>query len=219
MVAAIVTQELVNAAANRLAAEFGKNPSNRQVFSAIGFGSMTTIAKLMNVWRSTAPIQEVNVSRLPLQLVTVLEQLIRDTEKTVQETCANDIGNARDSEQLLIQENELLQTQLASMQAQIRAFYEERSVAQAQAAHLQAGNASLKHDLDAERSTSGSLRVDLAKASLLINEYLPRTENELKDCRQFLTDAHQAQARAELQAAVAIERADGLERQLGELKR
>lgn len=219
MAAALVTQELVNATANQLTAELGKRPSNRQVFSEIGFGSMTTISKLMGVWRSAAPALGADASRLPSQLVRELEQLLRDTEKAVRQDCLNDIENARDSEQLLIQENEQLQAQLVTVQTQMQKVHEDGMAAQAQVSQLQVENSSLKSALEAERLMANELRVDLGKASLRIEEYLPRLENELKESRHLLSEAYKAQANAELNAAVAIERAVGLEQRLGELKR
>jgi chromosome segregation ATPase len=133
--------------------------------------------------------------------------------------CSNDIENARDSEQLLIQENEQLQAQLATVQAQMQTVHEDGMAAQAQVAQLQVENSSLKSALEAERLMENELRVDLAKASLRIEEYLPRLENELKESRLLLTEAYKAQVNAELNAAVAIERAAGLEQRLDELKR
>lgn len=218
MAALLLTQELVNATANKLVAEHGKRPSNRAVLSAIGFGSMTTLAKLMNGWRDEAPALGATARALPDKLLRELGQLQRDIEKSVREECATDLENARDSEQQLIQENDQFQAQVAALQAELQASREDSTAAQAQVAQLQADATTLKRELESERAAANELRIELAKASLRLDESMPQLRQELSECRAHLDMARKAQANAELQGAVALERAAGLEQRMADLQ-
>lgn len=218
MAALMLTQELVNATANKLVAEHGKRPSNRAVLSAIGFGSMTTLAKLMNGWRDEAPALGANAQTFPQQLLQELEQMRRDAEKAVRQECALDLENARDSELLLVQENEQFQAQVVTLQAELQAAREDSTTAHANVVQLQADAAALKRELESERTTANELRIELAKASLRLEESMPQLRQELSECRAHLDMARKAQANAELQAAVAQERAAGLEQRMADLQ-
>lgn len=213
-----LTQELVSATANRLMTVLGKQPSNREVLREIGSGSMTTLAKFMNHWRSEAGALGANTRALPDKLLRELEQLQRDAETSVREACAADLANARDSELLLIQENEQLQAQVAAMQVELQVAREDSTAAHARVAQLQADNTTLKRELASERTVVGELRIELAKASLRLDESMPQLRQELNECRGHLDVARKAQANAELQAAVALERAAGVEQRILDLQ-
>lgn len=217
MATRLLNHDIVYAAANKLVAQ-GKRPSNRAVLHEIGFGSMTTLAQLMNDWRSNAPAIVATAQPLPVGLLHELESLQRNIEKTVRTECAADLEDARDSEQLLIQENEQLIGQVAAIQAEVQAAREAATTAQAQLAQLQTDHAALKSELVSERSNLAELRIELTKASLRIDETIPRLVQELGECREQLTIAHQARADAELKAAVSVERVAGLEQRLAALQ-
>lgn len=218
MAAPLLTQEIVNQAADQLLAQHGKRPSNRAVLAAIGSGSMTTVSKFMNNWRSEAGALGANAQTFPQQLLRELEQMRRDAEKAVRQECALDLENARDSELLLVQENDQLQAQIAALQAELQAAREDSTTAHANFAQLQADGAVLKRELESERATANELRIELAKASLRLEESMPLLRQELSECRAHLDMARKAQANAELQAAVALERATGTEQRMAELQ-
>lgn len=218
MAAPLLTQEIVNQAADQLLAQHGKRPSNRAVLAAIGSGSMTTVSKFMNNWRNEAGALGANAQTFPQRLLRELEQMRSDAEKMVREECAMDLENARDSELLLIQENEQFQAQVAALQAELQAARGDSTAAQAQVAQLQADAATLKRELESERTTANELRIELAKASLRLEESMPLLRQELSECRAHLDMARKAQANAELQAAVALERATGTEQRMAELQ-
>lgn len=218
MAAPLLTQEIVNQAADKLLAQHGKRPSNRAVLAAIGSGSMTTVSKLMNHWRSEASVLGASPQRLPQKLLQELESLQRDAEKAVRDECAVDLENARDSELLLIQENEQLSAQVAALHAELQAAREDSTTAHAQVAQLRADNAMLKSELESERASAGELRIDLAKSSLRLEETVPQLKQELKECRSQLDIARKLQTDAELKAAVVQERAAGLAKRMEELK-
>lgn len=213
MATRLLNHDIVYAAANKLVAQ-GKRPSNRAVLHEIGFGSMTTLAQLMNDWRSNAPAIVATAQPLPVGLLRELESLQRNTEKAIRAECAADLEDAQGSEQLLIQENEQLLGQVAAMQGELQAAREAATTAQAQLAQLQTDHAALKSELVSERSNLAELRIELTKASLRIDETIPRLVQELGECREQLNIAHQARADAELKAAVAQERVSGLEQRL-----
>lgn len=219
MAAPLLTQELVSVTANKLLAEHGKRPSNRAVRSALGVGSMTTITRLMNNWRDESPALGAAARALPEKLLQELEQLQRDAEKVAREICATDLSNARDSEQQLVQENEQLIAQIAALQAELQSAREDGAAVHAQVVQLQADNTTLRRELESERASTGQLRIELAKASLRLDESLPQLKQEFNECRSQLDASRKAQSEAELKAAVALERATGLEQRLSELKR
>ncbi len=213
MTARLVTKEIVFAAANKLLAE-GMRPSQRAILNEIGFGSMATISPLLREWRNNARDIAATSQPLPAGLLRELESLQRNTEKAIRAECAADLEDARDSEQLLIQENEQLIGQVAAMQAEVQAAREAATTAQAQLSQLQTDHVALKSELVSERSNLAELRIELTKASLRIDETIPRLVQELGECREQLNIAHQARADAELKAAVAQERVSGLEQRL-----
>ena len=175
---------------------------------------MATISPLLREWRNNARDIAATSQPLPAGLLRELESLQRNTEKAIRAECAADLEDARDSEQLLIQENEQLIGQVAAMQAELQAAREAATTAQAQLSQLQTDHVALKSELVSERSNLAELRIELTKASLRIDETIPRLVQELGECREQLNIAHQARADAELKAAVAQERASGLEQRL-----
>ena len=213
-----LTQALVSATANRLMTESGKRPSNRQVLHEIGSGSLTTVTKFMRNWRSEAAALGANTRPLPEKLLRELEQLQRDNEKSVRDEFSVELENAYDTEQQLIQDNEQMLEHIAAMQVQLQAAREDVTAALAQVAQLQADGAVLKRELESERATANELRIELAKASLRLEESMPLLRQELSECRAHLDMARKAQANAELQAAVALERATGTEQRMAELQ-
>ena len=213
-----LTQALVSATANRLMAENNKQPSNREVLREIGSGSLTTITKFMRNWRSEAAALDATARPLPEKLLREIEQLQRDNEKAVRDELAVELENAYDNEQQLIQENENFLAQIVTLQAQLETVRQESTAAYAQAAQLQADAAILKRELESERDTANELRIELAKASLRIDESIPQLKQELKECRSQLDLAHKIQVDAELKAAVAHERAAALTQRMSELK-
>lgn len=213
-----LTQALVSATANRLMAENNKQPSNREVLREIGSGSLTTITKFMRNWRSEAAALDATARPLPEKLLREIEQLQRDNEKAVRDELAVELENAYDNEQQLIQENENFLAQIVTLQAQLETARQESTAAYAQAAQLQADAAILKRELESERDTANELRIELAKASLRIDESIPQLKQELKECRSQLDLAHKIQVDAELKAAVAHERAAALTQRMSELK-
>lgn len=217
MTARLVTKEIVFAAANKLLAE-GKRPSQRAILNEIGFGSMATISPLLREWRNNARDIAATSQPLPAGLLRELESLQRNIEKTVRTECAADLEDTQDSEQLLIQENVQLLGQVAAMQGELQAAREAATTAQAQLAQLQTDHAALKSELVSERSNLAELRIELTKALLRIDETMPRLVQELGECREQLTIAHQARADAELKAAVSVERVAGLEQRLAALQ-
>ncbi|MBB2777966.1 UNVERIFIED_ORG: chromosome segregation ATPase [Comamonas terrigena] len=217
MATRLLTQDIVYAAANKLVAQ-GKRPSNRAVLHEIGFGSMTTLAQLMNDWRNNAPAIVATAQPLPAGLLRELESLQRNIEKTVRTECAADLEDAQDSEQLLIQENEQLLGQVTALQVELQAAREDATTAQAQLTQIHADHAALKLELNSERASVAELRIELAKASLRIDETMPRLMQELVECREQLNLARKAQTDAELKAAVSRERVTGLEQRLVDLQ-
>lgn len=217
MTARLVTQEIVFAAANKLLAE-GKRPSQRAVLNEIGFGSMTTVSPLLREWRNNALDIAATSQPLPAGLLRELDLLRRNTDKAIREECAADLEDVRDSEQLLIQENEQLIAQVAAIQAELQAAREDATTAQAQLTQIHTDHAALKLELNSERATVAELRIELAKASLRIDETMPRLMQELVECREQLNLARKAQTDAELKAAVSRERVSGLEQRLVDLQ-
>ena len=217
MTARLVTKEIVFAAANKLLAE-GKRPSQRAVLNEIGFGSMTTVSPLLREWRNNALDIAATSQPLPAGLLRELDLLQRNTEKVIREECAADLEDVRDSEQLLIQENEQLIAQVAAIQAELQAAREDATTAQAQLTQIHTDHAALKLELNSERASVAELRIELAKASLRIDETMPRLMQELVECREKLNLARKAQTDAELKAAVSRERVTGLEQRLVDLQ-
>jgi len=213
MAVAQLNQEIVSAAANRLKSESGIRPSNRQVLHVVG-GSMTTVAKFMNVWRNEPATVSVSAAALPSGLLRELEALQRNAEKAVRDACMTDLSDARDSEQALIQENEKLLAGIASSQDALKTAQENAIRAHAQFIQQQTENSRLKSLLEDERNHISQLQVDLAKATLRFEEAMPRLQQELRECREELALARKAQAVAEIEAAVAAERVIGVERRM-----
>lgn len=208
----VLTQEVVNDAANALFATHQKRPSNRQVFTAIGHGSMTTLTKMMATWRQ-ANSGMATLPAMPERIAKEFQQWQFAVETAAHEHYQHELEILRDSEQTLIHTNTSQEAVIKVLQASLKDRDLEIFAFQERLEQARSINSALQQQLCDERKTSEALRLDLAKNALQ-SEHMLQLRSELQECRIQLEQARKNEADAQLRAAVSLERVAGFERSL-----
>lgn len=179
---ATITQEQVNTAANDLVAS-GQTPTNRAVLDKLGSGSMATIVKLMQQWRSTQESGKAHVDEvLDVQVVRSIQNMlsIKIKEATAQKyseiaLLQNDLQNViteNEHQAILLEENDV---QIFELQAQVQSQA-------GQIEQLEAEASRLRVQISEEIKLREAAQFSLAKAEVRI-ESLPAILDELKEVR------------------------------------
>jgi len=208
----VLTQEIVNNAANALVATHQKRPSNRQVFTAIGYGSMTTLTKMMATWRQ-ANSGIATLPAMPERIAKEFQQWQFAVETAARDHYQHELEVLRESEQTLIHTNTSQEAAIKVLHASLKDRDQELYASQERIEQAGAINSALQQQLREERKTSETLRLDLAKNELQ-SEHMLQLRSELQECRIQLEQARKNEADAQLRAAVALERVAGFERSL-----
>ncbi|MGD9700764.1 DNA-binding protein [Acinetobacter sp.] len=179
---ATITQEQVNTAANDLVAS-GQMPTNRAVLEKLGSGSMATIVKLMQQWRSSQDRAKANVDEvLDAKVVQSIQNMlsIKIKEATAQKyseiaLLQNDLQNViteNEHQAILLEENDV---QLSELQAQVQSQA-------GQIEQLETEATRLREQISQEIKLREAAQFTLAKAEVRI-ESLPAIMEELKEAR------------------------------------
>lgn len=208
----VLTQEIVNNAANALLATHQKRPSNRQVFTAIGYGSMTTLTKMMATWRQASPGMA-TLPAMPERIAKEFQQWQFAVETAARDHYQHELEVLRESEQTLIQTNTSQEAVIKVLQASLKDRDQELYAFQERMEQVGSINSALQQQLSEERKTAETLRLDLARNALK-SEQMSQLRSDLQECRIQLEQARKNETDAQLRAAVALERVAGLERSL-----
>lgn len=208
----VLTQDIVNNAANALLEAHQMRPSNRQVLAAIGYGSMTTLTKMMATWRQANSCMA-KLPSLPEGIVKEFQKWQLSLVNDAHERYEHELKNLQESEQTLSQINSNQEAVIKDLQASLKDRDQELYALQEHQEQASSNNSALQQQLSDERRTSEALRLDLAKNALQ-SEHMLQFKSELQDCRTQLEQARKNEADAQLRAAVALERVAGFERNL-----
>lgn len=220
---ATITQEQVNVAADAIRAA-GNKPTNRAVLDVLGSGSMATIVKYMQVWKSG---QERHSQTIDDEIdVSVSNAISNMLARRIQESTSEANGKVAELQADLatvIVENERqageiesLTADLAEIRAQAQTQMGQIEELKAAALRLQDSTATAIREAhtQAQRETDAreAAQVALAKAELRL-EALPRLDAEIDRLRQLL-DAETTRANgAEKSAAVSTARFESAQEQ------
>lgn len=179
---ATITQEKINAVADALLAA-GQKPTTRAVHDALGSGSMATIVKLMQNWKSgqmrTGPTMEDAIdSDVARAISNLLARRITEAITETQAKCADlhhDLASVIAENERQAAELGVQAVELASLRAQV----------QHQSGQIEQLLADAKRDrqqLASEIQSREAAQIALAKTELRI-EALPGLQEELKSTR------------------------------------
>lgn len=198
---ATITQEEVNAVADRIRAAGGK-PTARGVREELGRGSMATVLRLLQTWQAgqgRAP--EIPVA-LPPALQRALVDFIGQEVAAAKLNLEQDLVNAQQAQKDLIAENESQAADLEGLQMTLEEMQAEHSQLEGRYAQLQTDFAEAKQVGESQRQAAESARTEIAKLHLRL-EGVPQLEAEVARLREALETERSARVAADQAAAVA----------------
>lgn len=213
---ATITFEQVAAAAENIKAEGGKATS-RAVRDRLSSGSMGTVNKLLQEWKSgqsrkietglvlPAPLQRAILDFMDAELTVARAQLREELAE--QEKEASDLAD----------ENERQAAKIAKLEEELEARIGDGNMKDGQIAQLYKMCDALREDFERERASAEHVRTELAKAQLKL-EGLPQLEQEVAAAKAQIEQERKARTEAEKQAAVYEAKHDGLAQMLEEAK-
>lgn len=209
-------QEAVNAVANALLAQ-GEKVSIDKIIVQLGSGSKGTVGPMLKVWREALPSGKPPTIVLPDELQRLLHAYLINVATEARTGPEALLAEARAVEEELLAECKARETEVDALSVELETARKALAIAEGRSNQLAADAEQLKNELNRERQATASAQVELAKAALRL-ESLPRLEAELTECRALLTNERDARSIAERNAAVAIEKAIGLESRLADFR-
>ena len=215
---ATITAEQVAAAADALKGE-GKKPTSRAVRERLGnTGSMGTITKLLQRWKSHQERDQVASLSLPPALQRAVLDFMDTELAAARAPLETELVDLKESIDELATENERQEDALTGLREQLDQVAAEKASAEGKAAQLTADLDGTRDEAGRERQAAELARTELAKAQLRL-EAMPRLEADLEAVRTELTKERSARVAAEQQAAVLAAQKTDLEGRLGDAKK
>lgn len=179
---ATITQEQVNAAADSLVKD-GQKATNRAVLEVLGSGSMATVVKFMQVWRSgqSRQSQQINDEIDPAVAGAISNMIAKRIQEATSEANAK-LAEQQSDLDAVIAENERQAAEIAELAAQLEAARAQCQTQAGQIEELKTSEQRLRDELTHEIKARESAQVALAKAELQIAS-LPELNEELKTAR------------------------------------
>ena len=198
---ATITYEQVAAAADALKAA-GNKPATRAIRERLGnMGSMGTISKLLQAWKSGQERQISNALTLPATLQRAILDFMDMELASAKATLEAELALQQQEAADLASENERQTAEIEFSLETVTALHAELATTQGRIAQMGTDLADAKDDADREREAAEAARTELAK-SLLRLEAMPRLEADLAALRTDLEEERQDRVSAEQQAAV-----------------
>lgn len=198
---AAITYEQVAAAADAMKAA-GSKPTSRSIRERLGnVGSMGTVNKLLQAWKTSQERQIAGALALPAALqrsiLDFMGQELAGAKATLEAELAEQQQEAAD----LATENERQAADIDDKTDTLAALHAELATLQGKLGQVQIDLAGAKDDAGRERQAAETARTELAKALLRL-EAMPRLEADLAALRAELDKERQGRVGAEQQAAV-----------------
>lgn len=204
-----ITADQVFAICDTIKAEGGK-PTSRSIRERLGnTGSMGTINKLLQRWKTEHTRQTPSTLTLPPALQNVILDFMDHELTAARAALETELAEQQQEAADLASENERQADTIESLNDELATVGQERASAEGkaqqlavdlQAAHVEAGN---------ERAAAEHARTELAKALLRL-EAMPRLEADLETVRAELATERKARTEAERTAAVLQAQKDDL---------
>lgn len=195
-----ITYEQVAAAADKLKAKDVK-PTSRAVREVLGTGSMATVCKFLEQWKSGQARQsqvtddsiDQSVARaLNAHIATKIQAAISDSTAR--------LADMQGELASVILENERQSNEISDLTVEVAFHKEEGAKLAGQIERLTADLTSTILELGAERQAAEQARIQLAKAELRL-EAVPRIEAEIEKVRAELDVERKSAAKAREEAA------------------
>lgn len=212
-----VSPEQVNAIADAMKAE-GVKPTSRSVRERLGnTGSMGTINKMLQKWRTAQEHRTEEALVLPPALQrAILEFMDHQLAVARAPLEANLVEQQQEAADLATESERQAETIQAQVE-QLSALAAEKAAAEGKAAQLVADLDAARDEAARERQAAEGARTELAKAQLRL-EAMPRLEADLAAIRSELADERRAHVDAKQAAAVLTSQKADLVERLAEAK-
>lgn len=212
---ATVTFEQITALADAMKME-GVKPTSRAVRERLGnTGSMGTINKLLQRWKSGQERQVSAALALPPALQRALLEFMDNELTAARTTLETELADQQQEAADLATENERQVLENDSQSEVIETLRAEVSKHQGRAGQLEADLAVARDEASRERSGAEMARTELAKAQLRL-EAMPRLEADLIAVRAVLEAERLARVAAEQSAAVMTAKLEAADRRAAE---
>lgn len=210
-----ITFEQIAAVADAMKIE-GVKPTSRAVRERLGnTGSMGTINKLLQRWKSGQERQVSAALVLPPALQRVLLEFMDNELTSARTTLEAELADQQQEASDLATENERQVIENESQAETIELLRAEVSTHQGRAGQLESDLVVARDEAARERSGAELARTELAKAQLRL-EAMPRLEADLVAVRASLDIERAARVAAEQQAAVLTAKLEATERRATE---
>ena len=213
---ATITQEAVNAAADRIRAAGGK-PTARAVREELGQGSMATVLRLLQHWQAGQGRAPEAPVMLPAALQRALVDFIGVEVAAAKLGLEQELVGAQQAEKDLIAESEAQAADLEELQARHDALQAEHSQLEGRYAQLGLDLNEARQTAETHRQAAEAARTEVAKLQLR-QEGVPRLEAEIVALKAGLEAERAARVAAEQAAAVAIARLEQTQGAVEDLK-
>ena len=213
---ATITQDEVNVAANQLKAA-GTQPTARAVREALGIGSMATVLKLLQVWKSG----QAKVADVPATIPAGLHKALM--EFVGQEVAANraaveaELVASQQANGDLISESERQTEMISRLDSLVETLQGEKAELSGRLSQLKTELEELRKTAAENHQAAEAARTEQAKLQLRL-EGIPRLEAEVEQLKGLLESERAARTEAEQASAVAVARLEKTESQVAELK-
>jgi len=198
---ATITYEQVAAAADTMKAA-GTKPTSRAIRERLGnVGSMGTINKLLQAWKTGQERQIANALALPATLQRAILDFMDQELTSAKATLETELAEQQQEAADLATENERQAADIEDKNETVTALHAELATLQGRIGQMEIDLAAAKEDADRERKAAEAARTELAKALLRL-EAMPRLEADLAALRAELDKERQGRVAAEQQAAV-----------------
>lgn len=191
----IITQELVNAAADAICAE-GNKPTVLDVRKRLQAGSMSEIWRFFQVWQSAQQASAESFVSVPSELQQALEELITRQIDNVKKTLESEIETLRQTNDELMAEIDQRTQQSTQQTAELNSA---RAIKDEVTGRFDQLNAELKRaqtEIEIEKESATQSRMELVKVQLKL-ESVSRLEADLDQMYKTLEQERVAKLNAE----------------------
>lgn len=213
---AAITQEQVNVAANQLKAS-GVQPTARAVREALGIGSMATVLKFLQVWKSgQAKIVDVPAT-IPAGLHKALMEFVGQEVAANRAAVEAELVAAQQANGDLITESERQAETISRQDSLIETLQSEKAEQSGRLSQLKNELEELRVTAMENHQAAEAARTEQAKLHLRL-EGMPRLESEIDRLTNLLETERSSRTGSEQASAVAVARLEKTESHVADLK-
>lgn len=180
-------------------------------------GSMGTVARLLQRWRSNKQQITAPVLSLPMELQRAIVTFTEQHVSAAQARLEASLDEQQKENADLAEENERLCEHVEDQRIDLQLKTAELLAAEGRTRQLGVDLAHARAECELEQQRAEQARIELAREQLRL-EWLPRMESELADLRMTVTGERTAKVAAEQKAAVLAAQRDDLASRLDEVR-